>query len=98
VPCHVGYRQKLQATGTVAGNRITLNTSTSNPTLKGSLHRRFTSARIGKSVRIVVNSAAFRSSDQNLTAAGTYIESGARFLLSILLALVILAVRGRVKR
>ncbi|TVZ94908.1 hypothetical protein [Streptomyces sp. PTD9-10] len=42
-----------------------------------------------------VNSVIFRSSGQNLTTAGTYIEMTSRLLEPTLLAL---AIRGRIKR
>ncbi|MFE1781264.1 hypothetical protein ACFW9F_01385 [Streptomyces sp. NPDC059506] len=40
----------------------------------------------------------FRSSGQNLTTAGTYVEMASRLLEPTLLALGVLAVRGRIKR
>ncbi|WAZ27358.1 hypothetical protein STRCI_005798 [Streptomyces cinnabarinus] len=47
---------------------------------------------------VTFNSVIFRSSGQDLTTAGTYIEMGSRLLEPILLALAVLAVRGRIKR
>ncbi|PAZ10470.1 hypothetical protein CLM62_40605 [Streptomyces sp. SA15] len=40
----------------------------------------------------------FRSSGQNLTTAGTYIEMASRVTEPVLLGLAVLAVRNRVKR
>jgi hypothetical protein len=40
----------------------------------------------------------FRSSGQDLTTAGTHIEMTSRLLEPALLALAVLAVRGRIKR
>jgi hypothetical protein len=55
-------------------------------------------ARAEKATRIVVNSVVFRSSGQNLTTVGTYIEMTSRLLEPTLLALGVLAIRGRIKR
>ncbi|MGW0630865.1 hypothetical protein [Streptomyces sp. NPDC002758] len=59
---------------------------------------RMTWARAEKATRIAVNSVVFRSSGQNLTTAGTYIEMTSRLLEPILLALGVLAIRSRIKR
>lgn len=45
-----------------------------------------------------LNSVVFRSADQDLTTAGTYIEMTSRLLEPTLLALAALAIRGRIKR
>lgn len=66
--------------------------------LSGPATQRFTGERIEKSMRIVVKSVVFRSSGQDLTVAGVYIEMGCRFVEPVLLALAILAIRGRIKR
>ncbi|MDW6066049.1 hypothetical protein SAZ11_60115 [Streptomyces sp. FXJ1.4098] len=55
-------------------------------------------ARAEKATRAAVNSVIFRSSGQNLTSAGTYIEMVSRLLEPTLIALGALAVRGRIKR
>ncbi|EMF56751.1 MULTISPECIES: hypothetical protein [Streptomyces] len=44
---------------------------------------------------VTLNSVIFRSSGQDLTTTGTYIEMLSRLLAPVLLAL---AVRGRIKR
>jgi hypothetical protein len=85
-------------TGTVSGSRISLNTSTSDPGLHGGWAQRMTWARAEKATRVAVNSVVFRSSGQNLTTAGTYIEMTSRLLEPTLLALGVLAIRGRIKR
>ncbi|MEU6254215.1 pentapeptide repeat-containing protein [Streptomyces sp. NPDC047043] len=54
--------------------------------------------RLDQSLRVVMNSVIFRTSGQNLTTAGTYIEMASRLTEPILLGLAVLAVRGRVKR
>ncbi|MGW3311144.1 hypothetical protein ACWDG9_31675 [Streptomyces sp. NPDC001073] len=37
-------------------------------------------SRTEKATRVAINSVVFRSSGQNLTAAGTYIETASRLL------------------
>ncbi|MGW0885982.1 pentapeptide repeat-containing protein [Streptomyces sp. NPDC002671] len=85
-------------TGTVHGTRISLSTSTPDPALHGRWSQRMTPARAEKAFRVAVNSVIFRSSGQNLTTLGTYIEMVSRLLEPTLLALAVLAVRGRIKR
>ncbi|WP_324604924.1 pentapeptide repeat-containing protein [Streptomyces xylophagus] len=85
-------------TGTLHGSKISLTTSSSDPALHGGWPERMTWARAEKATRVAVNSVVFRSSGQNLTTAGTYIEMTSRLLEPALLALAALAVRGRIKR
>ncbi|MFI1177230.1 pentapeptide repeat-containing protein [Streptomyces melanogenes] len=85
-------------TGTLNGSRISLSTGTPDPALHGGWSQRMTWARAEKATRIAVNSVVFRSSGQNLTTAGTYIEMASRLLEPTLLALGVLAIRGRIKR
>lgn len=85
-------------TGTLRGSKISLNTSTPDPALHGGWSQRMTWARAEKATRVGVNSVVFRSSGQNLTNAGTYIEMASRLLEPTLLALGLLAIRGRIKR
>ncbi|MEU6672466.1 pentapeptide repeat-containing protein [Streptomyces sp. NPDC046727] len=85
-------------TGTLKGSRISLDTSTPDPALHGGWTQRMTWARAEKAARVAVNSVVFRSSGQNLTIAGTYIEMASRLLEPTLLALGALAIRGRIKR
>ncbi|MFF9178981.1 hypothetical protein [Streptomyces sp. NPDC014793] len=85
-------------TGTLTGTKISLHTSTPDPTLHDSWTQRRTWARAEKATRVAINSVVFRSSGQNLTVPGNYIEMASRLLEPTLLALGILAIRGRIKR
>ncbi|MFE1444591.1 hypothetical protein [Streptomyces sp. NPDC058739] len=85
-------------TGSLEGSRISLNTSTPDPALDGGWPQRMTWARAEKATRVAINSVVFRSSGQNLTTASTYIEMASRLLEPTLLALGLLAIRGRIKR
>ncbi|KOU57025.1 hypothetical protein ADK96_37105 [Streptomyces sp. IGB124] len=90
---------RAMRTGHLTGQDISLPTA--NPTAvnpSGPPSSRLTSQRWEKSVRIVVNSVVFRSSGQNLTTTGTYVEMASRLTEAALLGLAVLAVRGRVKR
>ncbi|MFF7251550.1 pentapeptide repeat-containing protein [Embleya sp. NPDC008237] len=80
------------------GQRAEFVTDNPDPTLTGPVHDRLTAKRAEKATRVVVNSVVFRSSGQNLTKRGAYIEMTSRLLEPVLLALAILAIRGRVKR
>ena len=85
-------------TGSLHGSKISLNTTTPDPALHGGWTKRISWKRAEKATRVAVNSVVFRSSGQNLTTAGTYIEMTSRLLEPTLLALAALAVRGRIKR
>ncbi|MFF3242919.1 pentapeptide repeat-containing protein [Streptomyces sp. NPDC002870] len=90
---------KSPITGRITGQSISLTTdktSVVKPT--GPLRSRLTSERWEKSLRVVVNSVVFRSSGQDLTTTGTYIEMVSRLTEPVLLGLAVLAIRGRVKR
>ncbi|MEU4968475.1 pentapeptide repeat-containing protein [Streptomyces smyrnaeus] len=89
---------KQQATGTVppGGGRVTFEIEKDDP--RAPTRNRFTGARFEKALNVTLNSVVFRSSGQDLTTAGTYIEMTSRFLEPALLALAVLAVRGRIKR
>ncbi|GCE01536.1 pentapeptide repeat-containing protein [Embleya hyalina] len=91
---------KPKVTGTLpaAGQAVDLTVDTGDPTLTGTTHDHLTGIRAEKATRVVLNSVVFRSSGQNLTTAGTYIEMTSRFLEPVLLGLAALAIRGRVKR
>ncbi|MFF5307675.1 pentapeptide repeat-containing protein, partial [Streptomyces sp. NPDC013161] len=54
--------------------------------------------RFEKGLNVTLNSVVFRSSGQDLTTVGTYIEMTSRLLEPALLALAVLAIRGRIKR
>jgi hypothetical protein len=84
-----------KATGTLVGTAITLSTDRPDLSITGD---RWTIQRADMAVRVVVNAVVFRASGQNLTRAGTYIELASRIFEPVLLALVVLAVRERVKR
>ncbi|MFF7249991.1 pentapeptide repeat-containing protein [Embleya sp. NPDC008237] len=89
---------KPQTQGSLSGQNITLTTVNPDPALSGPLHTRLTGKRAEKATRVVLNSVVFRSSGQNLTTAGTYIEMTSRFLEPVLLGLAALAIRSRIKR
>ncbi|MEU8575442.1 pentapeptide repeat-containing protein [Streptomyces asoensis] len=85
-------------TGTLKGGRISLDTSIPDPALHGGWSQRMTWPRTEKATRVAINSVVFRSSGQNLTTVGTYIEMTSRLLEPTLLALGLLAIRARIKR
>jgi hypothetical protein len=88
-----------QAVGSVTGQQIRLPTDPPDPiNPTNALHERLSSGRFEKGLRVVVNSVIFRSSDQNLTTAGTYTEMISRLTEPVLLGLAALAIRGRIKR
>ncbi|MEV0090402.1 pentapeptide repeat-containing protein [Streptomyces sp. NPDC050738] len=89
---------KQEATGTVprGGGRVTFEIDKADP--KNPTGDRFTGERFEKALNVTLNSVVFRSSDQDLTTSGTYIEMGSRLTEPILLGLAVLAVRNRVKR
>ncbi len=59
---------------------------------------RFTGERFEKALNITLNSVVFRSSGQELTTTGTYVEMAFRVTEPVLLGLGVLAIRNRVKR
>ncbi|MEU4358697.1 pentapeptide repeat-containing protein [Streptomyces virginiae] len=89
---------KQQVTGIVppGGGSVTLKIDEAAP--QNPTGNRFTSERFEKALNVTLNSVVFRSSGQDLTTAGTYIERTSRLLEPVLLALVVLAIRGRIKR
>ncbi|MFF6903314.1 hypothetical protein [Streptomyces hydrogenans] len=89
---------KQEATGTVpaGGGTVTFIIDKQDP--KNPAGDRFTSKRFDKALNVTLNSVVFRSSGQDLTTTGTYIEMTSRILEPALLALAVLAVRGRIKR
>ncbi|MET8211825.1 hypothetical protein ABZT51_38640 [Streptomyces sp. NPDC005373] len=90
---------KAATTGRLTGREISLTTNNPDPVNPaGPLSSRLTSDRWEKSLRIVVNSVIFRSSDQDLTTAGAYTEMASRLAEPVLLGLAVLAARGRIKR
>ncbi|MET7300439.1 pentapeptide repeat-containing protein [Embleya sp. NPDC005575] len=91
---------KPQITGKQAavGQDMQLTLDNPDPALTGQPLTRLTGKRAEKATRVVLNSVVFRSSGQNLTTTGAYIEMTSRFLEPVLLALAVLAIRSRVKR
>ncbi|MGW7055596.1 pentapeptide repeat-containing protein [Streptomyces sp. NPDC054888] len=89
---------KQTATGTVpvGGGEVTFEIDKDDP--KNPTGSRFTGERFEKALNITLNSVVFRSSGQDLTTTGTYIEMTSRLTEPILLGLAVLAVRNRVKR
>ncbi|MGW7319902.1 pentapeptide repeat-containing protein [Streptomyces sp. NPDC054865] len=89
---------KQRATGTVpaGGGKVTFAIDKPDP--QNPTGNRFTGKRFEKALRVTLNSVVFRSSGQDLTTAGTYIEMTSRLTEPVLLGLAILAVRNRVKR
>ncbi|MFI9569632.1 pentapeptide repeat-containing protein [Streptomyces rishiriensis] len=88
------------ATGTVptAGGQVTLLVDKQDPKLTLPVDDRFTAERFSKALQVVLNSVVFRSSGQDLTTWGTYTEMVSRFTEPVLIALVVLAMRSRIKR
>ncbi|WP_406730703.1 pentapeptide repeat-containing protein [Streptomyces sp. NBC_01794] len=89
---------KQEATGTVppGGGKVTFEIDKADP--KNPTGNRFTGERFEKAMNVTLNSVVFRSSGQDLTTAGTYIEMASRVTEPVLLGLAVLAVRNRVKR
>ncbi|WP_329359885.1 pentapeptide repeat-containing protein [Streptomyces anulatus] len=86
------------ATGTVpaGGGKVTFEIDKDDP--QNPTGDRFTGERFEKALNVTLNSVVFRSSGQDLTTAGTYIEMTSRLTEPVLLGLAVLAVRNRVKR
>ncbi|MEV6594170.1 pentapeptide repeat-containing protein [Streptomyces acidicola] len=93
-----GHSPKHEATGTVPprGGKVTFEIDKEDP--QNPIGNRITSERFEKALNVTLDSVVFRSSGQDLTTAGTYIEMASRLLEPTLLALAVLAVRGRIKR
>ncbi|MGY5015077.1 pentapeptide repeat-containing protein [Streptomyces sp. 900105755] len=89
---------KQEATGTVppGGGKITFEIDKADP--HDPTGQRFTGERFEKALNVTLNSVVFRSADQDLTTAGTYIEMASRTAEPVLLGLAVLAIRNRVKR
>ncbi|MFF3975024.1 pentapeptide repeat-containing protein [Streptomyces rubiginosohelvolus] len=86
------------ATGTVpaGGGKVTFEIDKDDP--QNPTGDRFTGERFEKALNVTLNSVVFRSTGQDLTTAGTYIEMTSRLTEPVLLGLAVLAVRNRVKR
>ncbi|MFK0154075.1 pentapeptide repeat-containing protein [Streptomyces sp. NPDC090493] len=87
-----------EATGTVpaGGGRVTFTLDKDDP--QNPTGNRFTGKRFDQALTVTLNSVIFRSSGTDLTTTGTYTEMASRLLEPALLALAVLAVRGRIKR
>lgn len=87
-----------EASGTVptGGGKVVFKIDKKDP--QNPTSDRFTGERFDKALSTTLNSVVFRSSGQDLTTAGEYIEMGSRFSEPVLLGLAALAMRGRVKR
>ncbi|MCB5166520.1 pentapeptide repeat-containing protein [Streptomyces bambusae] len=89
---------KQEATGTVPAGGGTVTFTIDKQEVKNPTGDRFTGKRFDKALGVTLNSVVFRSSGQDLTTTGTYIEMTSRLLEPALLALAVLAIRGRIKR
>ncbi|MFE6497004.1 pentapeptide repeat-containing protein [Streptomyces sp. NPDC057748] len=89
---------KQEATGTVpaGGGKVTFEIDKADP--QDPTGERLTGERFEKALNVTLNSVVFRSSGQDLTTSGTYIEMVSRVTEPVLLGLAVLAVRNRVKR
>ncbi|MFJ8540803.1 hypothetical protein ACIRFH_02090 [Streptomyces sp. NPDC093586] len=89
---------KQEATGTVppGGGKVTFGIDKDDP--QNPTGDRWTGKRFEKALNVTLNSVVFRSSGQDLTTTGTYVEMTSRLVEPALLALAVLAVRGRIKR
>ncbi|MET9890591.1 hypothetical protein ABZZ47_10315 [Streptomyces sp. NPDC006465] len=89
---------KQEATGVVppGGGKVTFEIDKDDP--KNPTGHQFTGERFDKALSVTLNSVVFRSSGEDLTTAGGYIEMASRFSEPVLLGLAALAIRGRVKR
>ncbi|MEU5242619.1 hypothetical protein AB0G81_00565 [Streptomyces asoensis] len=86
------------ATGTVParGGTVTFHIDQDDP--QNPTGNRFTGERFEKALNVTLNSVVFRSSSQDLTTTGTYIEMTSRLTEPVLLGLAVLAICNRVKR
>ncbi|MGA5492560.1 pentapeptide repeat-containing protein [Streptomyces pseudogriseolus] len=89
---------KQTATGAVppGGGKVTFEIGKDDP--QNPTGDRFTGKRFEKALNVTLDSVVFRSSGQDLTTAGSYIEMTSRFTEPVLLGLAVLAIRNRVKR
>ncbi|WP_413115329.1 pentapeptide repeat-containing protein [Streptomyces sp. CY1] len=91
-------QQTAVGTMPAPGSQIHLVIDKSDPALSGPIGQRWTADRAKDAGHVVLNSVVFRSSEQDLTPAGTWIEMFSRFSEPVLLGLAALAARGRIKR
>ncbi|WP_327667980.1 MULTISPECIES: pentapeptide repeat-containing protein [unclassified Streptomyces] len=89
-------QQEVSGTVPPGGGRITFEIDTVEP--QNPTGHRFTGDRFERALNVTLNSVVFRSSGQDLTTAGIYVEMASRVMEPILLGLAVLAVRNRLKR
>ncbi|MFE0251001.1 pentapeptide repeat-containing protein [Streptomyces sp. NPDC059010] len=80
------------------GGQVVLTPDTAGRKVPKGYKDRFSTTRLERSGRVVVNSVVFRSSGQDLTQGGMWIEMGSRLCEPVLFGLAVLAARGRVQR
>ncbi|MFI6372091.1 pentapeptide repeat-containing protein [Streptomyces sp. NPDC050546] len=95
-----GASPKQEASGIIRppGEKTTLVVDKADPALTLPFKERYSGKRLEKAGQVVLNSVVFRSSGQDLTTVGTWIEMISRFTEPILLGFAALAIRGRIKR
>ncbi|MEU4489447.1 pentapeptide repeat-containing protein [Streptomyces purpurascens] len=95
-----GASPKQEASGIIRppGEKTTLVIDKTDPVLTLPIKDRYSGKRLEKAGQVVLNSVVFRSSGQDLTTVGTWIEMVSRFTEPILLGFAALAIRGRIKR
>ncbi|MFI8186164.1 hypothetical protein ACIF70_37500 [Actinacidiphila glaucinigra] len=88
-----------RSTGQITSTSITVTTEQADPVNpQGPYSQRISTERFDKALKVGINSVVVRSSGQDLTTAGTYIDMTARILEPALLGFAALAIRSRVKR
>jgi hypothetical protein len=93
-----GPSQNPSTVGSILTNgQVTLRSVDVSATLPP-WNARLTSARTAESIPVVLDAVIFRTTDTDLTSTGNYIDMAARLLEPSLVALAVLAIRGRVKR
>ncbi|WP_369384117.1 hypothetical protein [Streptomyces sp. cg36] len=86
------------ATGTIPAGGGTVTFEIGKDAPHNPTGNRFTGKRFDQALNITLNSVVFRSSGQDLTTSGTYIEMTSRLTEPVLLGLAVLAIRNRIKR
>ncbi|MFD6822762.1 pentapeptide repeat-containing protein [Streptomyces sp. NPDC060085] len=93
---HDTPKQTVTGTLPAGGGKVTFEIDKDDP--QNPTGNRFSGERFEKAVNVTLNSVVFRTSGQDLTTAGTYIEMTSRLTEPVLLGLAVLAIRNRVKR
>ncbi|MFF0448490.1 pentapeptide repeat-containing protein [Streptomyces sp. NPDC004609] len=89
-------RQEIRRVASGSGTVTVLDKP--DPRLTKPFADRFTGKRFDKALSVTLNSVVFRTSGQDLTTAGGYVEMVSRFTEPVLMGLAALAIRGRLKR